>query len=212
MEDFEVNVDRAHEFLNTLEEIIDHPFYDDSDKLKLSVVLAETSLEFGISVRLLCASGLLAGASACLRSQFEAVIRSVWIFHCATDAQVERLNSSDLTTETQQGAKNIPTGTGMLEDLEKIPNLIALTEGLREFKDCAWQPLNSFVHSGIHAVHRTRYGTPPPLIDSTFRISNGFCMLAYNHLAVLTGVSGIQKQIMAATAGYMDVLPAPRPS
>ncbi len=101
----------------------------------------------------------------------------------------------------------MPQASEMLLDVENLPHLKPLTMALREFRDCAWQPLNSFVHSGIHAVHRTRFGAPPQLIDQTFRISNGFCMLAYNHLAVLTGVPGIQKQIMAATVRFPSVLP-----
>jgi len=208
VEEFSIDVERAHEFFEVLEEIIDHPFFDDSEKLSLSVVLADTSLDFARSVRFLCIGEQLLGASTCLRSQFEALVRSVWIFHCATDNQVSRLNQVDLSLETQQGAKNIPQASGMLDDLEKLPHLHGLTDALREFKDCAWQPLNSFVHSGIHAVHRTRFGSPPQLIDQTFRISNGFCMLAYNHLAVLTGIPGIQKEIMSATAKFASVLPA----
>jgi len=208
VEDFSIDIERAHEFFEALEEIIDRPFFADSEKLKLSVALVDTSLDFALSVRLLCLSGQLLGASTCLRSQFEALVRSVWIFHCATDNQVSRLNQESLSLETQQGAKNIPQATGMLDDLEKLPHLLALTQALREFKDCAWQPLNSFVHSGIHAVHRTRFGSPPQLIDQTFRISNGFCMLGYNHLAVLTGAPGIQKEIMATTVKFTSVLPA----
>ena len=207
MDKFSVDIERAHEFLAALEEIVAHPFYDNSEKLSLSVTLSETSFDFGLSVRLLCLSGQLLGASACLRSQFEALVRSIWLFHCATESQVSRLNKADLSLETQQGAKNIPQASEMLVDLEKLPHLKPLTMALREFRDCAWKPLNSFVHSGIHAVHRTRFGAPPQLIDQTFRISNGFCMLAYNHLAVLTGVPGIQKQIMAATIRFPSVLP-----
>jgi hypothetical protein len=101
VEDFSIDVEKAHEFFDALEEIIDLPFFDDSEKLKLSVVLADTSLNFALSVRLLCVGGQLLGSSTCLRSQFEALVRSIWIFHCATDNQVSRLNQSDLSLETQ---------------------------------------------------------------------------------------------------------------
>ena len=207
MEDFSIDIEKAHDFLDALEQVVDRPFFDNSEKLKLSVVLADSSLDFAFSVRVLCLNGQLLGASACLRSQFEALVRSVWIYHCANDDQVSRLSTEVLSIETQQGAKNIPQAREMLADLEKLPNLLALTIALREFRDCAWLPLNSFVHSGIHAVHRTRFGAPPPLLQQTFRISNGFCMLAYNHLAVLTGAPGIQKEIMATTSRFLSVLP-----
>ena len=207
MEEIRVDIDRAHELINVLEDVVDHPFFDDSERLALSVVLAEASFEFAFSVRLLCVSDQLLGASACLRSQLEALVRSVWAYHCATDNQISRLSKDDLSLETQQQAKNIPQTAGMLEELEKLPNLLGFTAAIREFKDCAWLPLNSFVHSGIHAVHRTKYGAPPPLIANTFKISNGFCFLAYNHLGILTGIPGIQRELFSATASFASVLP-----
>lgn len=207
MEEFSIDIERSHELFKELEDVIDHPFFDDSEKLKLSVVLTDTSLDFGLSVRLLCLSGQLLGASACLRSQFEALVRSVWAYHCATDDQVSRLSRADLSLETQQGAKKVPLASEMLEALGKLPQLHALNIALREFKDYSWQPLNSFVHSGIHAVHRTRFGAPPQLINQTFRISNGLCFLAYMHLARLTGVPGLQKELIAATACFSSVMP-----
>lgn len=207
MQNFSIDIEEAHEFLAALEKVVDRPFFDNSEKLQLSVVLAESSLDFAFSVRLLCLNGQLLGASACLRSQFEALMRSVWIYHCANDDQVSRLNAKVQSAESQQGAKNIPQAREMLADLEKHPNLLALTTALREFRDCAWAPLNSFVHSGVHAVHRVRFGAPPPLLSQTFRISNGFCMLIYNHLAVLTGSPGLQQEIMAATSRFLNVLP-----
>ena len=75
MEDFSIDIEKAHEFLDALEDVVDHPFFDDSEKLKLSVILADTSLNFALSVRLLCIGGQLLGSSACLRSQFEALVR-----------------------------------------------------------------------------------------------------------------------------------------
>ena len=207
MEEFSIDIERAHKLFKELEDVVDHPFFDDSEKLGLSVVLADTSLDFGLSARLLCFSGQLLGASACLRSQFEALVRSVWVFYCANESQISRLSRADLSLESQQRAKNVPQASEMLEGLEKLPHLQPLTVSLREFKDCSWQPLNSFVHSGIHAVHRTRFGAPPQLISQTFRISNGFCLLSYMHLALLTGVPGLQKEVIAASACLSSVLP-----
>lgn len=202
-----IDIEKTQEFLELLDKVVDRPFFDDSERIETSVILAHTSLDFGLSVRLLCANGQLHGASTCLRSQFEALIRSVWTFRCASDDQLSRLNEQNLSSEAQQRGKNLPQAAEMLFALEKLANLHALTSALREFKDDAWLPLNSFVHSGVHGVHRTRFGSPPKLIDQVFRTSNGFCMFAYNHLAVLTGVPGMQKEIMAVTARYTSVLP-----
>ena len=207
MEEFSIDIERAHELIGVLENVVDHPFFEDSERLRLSVVLAQSSFEFAFSVRLLCASDQLLGASACLRSQLEALIRSVWAFHLATDSEIELLSKDDLSLETQQQARSIPQANKMLEELLKLPNLHGFTSAIREFRDCAWHPLNSFVHSGIHAIHRTKFGAPPQLIQQTFRISNGFCFLAYNHLGILTGIPGIQNELFASTACFSSVLP-----
>ena len=207
MEDFSIDIERAHELIDVMENVVDHPFFDDSERLVLSAVLAHASFEFAFSVRLLCASGQLLGASTCLRSQLEALIRSVWAFHRATDSEIEHLSKDDLSFETQQQAKSIPQANAMLEELQRIPNLHGFTSAIREFRDCAWHPLNSFVHSGIHAVHRTKFGAPPQLIQQTFKISNGFCFLAYNHLGILTGIPGIQNELFSSTACFSSVLP-----
>ena len=127
--------------------------------------------------------------------------------HRATELQVEKLSAQQLTLDTQQGAKNIPLAAEMLEELNKIPHLAQLTSALNEFKSGAWQPLNSYVHAGLYAVLHTRFGGPPALLNKTFRISNGFGMLAFNNLGILTGIPGIQEEIRAATASLSTVLP-----
>ena len=55
MEDFSIDIERAHELIGVMESVVDHPFFNDSERLELSVVLAHASFEFALSVRLLCA-------------------------------------------------------------------------------------------------------------------------------------------------------------
>jgi len=205
-----VDVERAQNLLRVLTEITDHPLYDDSPRIGLSAILANTTLEFGNSTRTLCSENQLLGATVCLRSQFESFVRSVWIAHCATDAQIERLNINQLTLETIQGAKNIPLANDMISDMQRAPNLANLMVAINEFKDSAWRSLNSFVHSGLHAVIHTKFGWPDHLIDQTFRISNGICLSAFTHLGILTGIPGIQSEIYRAAASFSSVLPAYR--
>ena len=207
MDNPSIDTDRADKLFHVLSEIVDRPLYDGSPRATLSATLSATSLELGVAVRTLCATDQLIGASVCLRSQFEALIRSVWTLHRATDRQIEKLSAVDLSLETRQGAKNIPLAAEMLDDLNKIPHLAQLTLALNEFKGSSWQPLNSFVHAGLHAVLHTRFGWPPSLLNQTFRISNGFGMLAFINLGILTGVPEIQAEIQAATVSFSSVLP-----
>lgn len=200
---------RADELLSHLFDVVNLPPYDESDRLLLSRTLAITSLHFAASVRSLREARLAVGAAAMLRSQFEGLVRGVWVLYCASDDQVERL-SSLLSVESQQATKNMPQVTEMLGKLENQPQLANLLVALREFKDSSWLPLNSFVHSGIHAVHWTRFEPSAGLVDQVFRSSNGLAVLAYQHLAIITGQPGLQRDVIAACAAYSSCFPDPR--
>jgi hypothetical protein len=200
---------RAEELLSHLVDVVDLPPYDESDRLLLSRTLAVTSLHFAASVRCLCGSRLPLGAAAALRSQFEALLRGVWAYYRASEGQVQKL-SSHLSIESQQATKNIPQVAEMFSELEKLPQLENLRIALREFKDSSWLPLNSFVHSGIHAIHWTKVDPPHALADQIFRSSNGLAVLACQHLAILTGQPGLQTEVLAVCAAYSSCLPGPR--
>ncbi|ABO90597.1 conserved hypothetical protein [Aeromonas salmonicida subsp. salmonicida A449] len=166
-------------------------------------------MQFSDAVRLLCSQGLILGIGTTLRSQYEALVRSVWVLYCATDLQVEKLDAV-LNAESQQASKNIPSVHGMLCELDKIPQIQSLLISFHEFKDSSWLPLNSFVHSGIHAVFWTKNKAPPELIEQLFRISNGLNVIAFQGMGILTGIPTIQKEIFSVIAHYSDCLPKPR--
>lgn len=200
---------RAEKLLDALASVVDYPLFDDSPKVRLSATLAVSSLQFSAAVRVLCGEGLLLGASATLRSQFEALTRSVWVLHCATEIQINRL-SADLNQEAQQASKNIPLTSEMLAELGKAPQLEGLLIALHEFKSSSWLPLNSFVHSGIHAVHWTKHGAPPQMLDNIFLASNGLAVLASQGVGILTGHPGVQSEVFAIAETFPSVLPKKR--
>ncbi|WP_428849043.1 DUF6988 family protein [Xanthomonas arboricola] len=43
-----------------------------------------------------------------------------------------------------------------------------------------------------------------------FRSSNGLAVLACQHLAILTGEPGLQREVLAVCARYSSCLPPPR--
>jgi hypothetical protein len=189
-----IDISLAEQLIDHLADIVDFPPYDNSKRLLLSRTLAITSLHFAASARTLCNNDLALGAATVLRSQFEALVRSVWVFYCASDTQVEKL-SSVLSAASQQSNKNIPMVAEMLANLEEKTNLGMLLISLKEFKDSSWQPLNSFVHSGIHAIHWTKWEPPSKLLEQMFRSSNGLTIIAFQSLAILTGHPTLQKDV-----------------
>ena len=78
--------------------------------------------------------------------------------------------------------------------------------------ESSWLTLNSFVRSGIHAVHWTRHDVPPQLSDQIFRTSNGLAIIAFQSIGILTGRSGVQSELIAATASFSSCLPKCRES
>lgn len=204
-----MDLDSAEKLLDVLASIVDHPLFDDSPKVRLSATLAISSLQFAASVRILCKENLLLGASTTLRSQFEALIRSVWVLHRATENQINRL-STNLNKESQQASKNIPSVNEMLIELEKLPQLKNLLTALNEFKISSWLPLNSFVHAGIHAVHWTKYNPPLQLLENIFRASNGLVFLAFQGIGMLTGKAHVQSELVSAAASFSSILPKHR--
>lgn len=204
-----MDLNSTEDLLYKLLQIVDYPLYEDSLRIELSATLSRSSIQYAAAVRVLCVHDLLLGACTTLRSQFESVVRSIWALHHATEGQIGKL-SAELSHETQQACKNIPSVNAMMIELEKIPNLANLLIPLKEFKESSWLPLNSFVHSGIHAVHWTKNLSPVELVEQVFRISNGLALLAFQNLGILTGRPGIQSEISSTAASYSSCLPLGR--
>ena len=204
-----MNFIKTDQLFARLSDVVDHPVYDTNSRKRLTLTLVISSMQFSNAVRLLCSQGLILGVGTTLRSQYEALVRSVWVLYCATDLQIEKLDAV-LNAESQQASKNIPTVYAMLGELDKIPQIENLLISLHEFKESSWLPLNSFVHSGIHAVFWTKYQAPPELIEQLFRISNGLNVLAFQEMGILTGIPNIQNEIFSVIAHYSDCLPKPR--
>lgn len=182
---------------------VDHPLADDSPRLLASVDAALLSLEHAEALRTLLQAGMASSAMALMRCQYEAFTRSVWILHCAADEQVELLS---LPPETGMNEKGLPMLTKMLEAFAQVPSLANLLPHLVEMKAHAWSPLNSFVHAGVHAMSRSRDGFPTPLAINVVRMSNNMSMMAGQHLAILTGIPDLQKDVLRLNEPYAGCL------
>lgn len=197
---------RAGQLFEQLFKIIGTPEHIGSVRTQVSTELALVTLNLLGSIHLLCGEKHFNGAGIILRSQYETFVRSVWSYHSATDAQVEKL-SATLTKDSLLASKNIPGLAQMLADLEKCPNVKNLMRTLNEFRESSWLALNSLVHGGVFAMHGAVNEPPPERIETVFRSANGIALLAIIQLGMLTGRRAIQQQIYAATAGYEDCLP-----
>jgi hypothetical protein len=156
-------------------------------------------VEHARTLRAAFAVGSPNSGSAVLRLQYEALLRAAWLMFAATPAQIERL-AKTLDLESEQAAKNLPGYLEMLNAVGKVaPD--ALAAPLAEFNQYSRYALNSFVHSGIHALHRVRHGYPLELALTVVRFSNAIMHFAYRLLATL---SGSQQRMDRVTRIYVD--------
>lgn len=146
--------------------------------------------------------------SALLRLQYEALLRAAWLMFAATPAQVERL-AKTLDLEGEQAAKNLPGYLDMLNAIGKGAPA-GLAAPLAEFNQYSRHALNSFVHSGIHALHRVRHGYPAELAQTVVRFSNAILHFAYRLLAMLTGSQQQMDRVTRVYTGFVDCVPMAR--
>lgn len=127
--------------------------YDDSARIGASVSATCVALEHCRALRVLVAQGLPTAALSLLRLQHEALTCAVWRLYAATDLAVAKL-AAPLSKETEAAANKLPMLADMLKQLAAKPAAAQPLLGLQAFKDNNAAALNSFVHGGIHALHR----------------------------------------------------------
>ncbi len=184
------------------------PDFTESSNVRVlaSRIACSLSLEHWCAVQGLLADKLLPSAVVVHRSQFEAVVRSVWLLHAATDSEVAKL-VADLSKESEQAAKNVATVQEMISDIEKhgpreVYNVLA------RFRDNALKPINSYVHSGVHAIRRHASGYPEDLIAGVLRNSNGIAVVAWMQAVVIEGRQDLQKAILQIAGRHPLCIPA----
>lgn len=198
---------KSDEFAKYLISIIDLPLFDSSPRLLLSNVLCSISLEHWHACRDILQSNMLISGVVIHRAQFEALLRAIWILYAASDEQLRKLDVA-LTIVTEQGAKNLPQVNDMMNSLQKTAPQNAY-EALNRFKDSSWKALNSYVHAGIHPIKRHSEGYPSILIENIVRNANGLAVMSAMHMAILTGMQPLQKEILSLASEYPNCMPQP---
>lgn len=145
-------------------------------RFAVSEVACSLALEHWDATRALLAAGLLPSAVVVHRAQFETTVRSIWLLHAASEAELGRL-AVTLSKEAEQGAKNIAGLQEMISDIEKRGPVEAF-KALARFRDNALKPINSYVHAGVHPLYRHARGYPDGVIAGILRNSNGVAVLS----------------------------------
>jgi len=209
--DYENLLLRSHEFsvaLVALLQVGGQP--NGNPRCARASIAAQLSFEHAHAMRVLFEAGTPNSASALLRAQYEALLRSAWLLYAASPLHVEKLSAS-LSQDSAAAAKNAPGAEEMLKQLERVaeedPNLRGLVQPLREIRDVSWQPMNSFVHGGIHPLERTKGGFPVKLAKDLLLNSNGMLHMAARLLARLTSSAELVEAADRAYLSFVDCLP-----
>ncbi|WP_256140045.1 DUF6988 family protein [Xanthomonas vasicola] len=168
-------------------------------------LLLTLSIEHAVASRCLLAVG--AGPSTVIihRAQFEALVRAVWVFYCASNDEVACLQD-ELTQTSETLAARLPMLSNMLQALETVKQATEPLRAFLEFKKYSWAALNSFVHAGAHALHRLRTGFPLELVELVVKQSNALVVMAHMQLAITTGSQDAVHWVAKTADGFSDVL------
>ena len=125
--------------------VIDGMKVNNSDREMMSVMLHDVVFDNQKAIYDLVNLGHLGPASALLRVLFEAHVKGVWLYLCATDEQISQFKKDNV--KSKSNPKQDISFYEMIDDIEaKKPHL---NGNLREFKKNHWKGLNSLTHSGI---------------------------------------------------------------
>jgi hypothetical protein len=174
-------------------------------RMDVAVGLAAVAMEHGQSFRVLVGVGLVTSAICLMRPQFEALTRSVWAMFAASDADIERMHAH-LTLESEKAAGKLPMLSKMLAEIaEKAP--AGPAQMLASFKESSLVSLNSYVHGGLHVLHRQVEGHPEVLVAQIVRNSNGLQTMAGMLLAMLSGSQATASRMSKIQPAFADCLP-----
>jgi hypothetical protein len=136
----------ASEALNgEFNRVFEFGLYNDSPRVRASWIMCSVALEHSVGLRQLMVLGNYTTAIYVMRSQFEAVTRAMWLFYAASDDKIS--NTMAELSVLSQNADQKPNNSDMMKALEGKAPEKGMTM-LRDFRDCQWKALNSYVYCG----------------------------------------------------------------
>jgi hypothetical protein len=205
LEELDLLIRRSDEFEEDLFSLFEGYSFQSNNKSKAVIAMCNLALEHGSSLRELIRIHLPTSAIALLRLQYEAIVRAIWVLYAASETATAKL-IAPLTKESEKAANNsLPSFSTMMNEIRKRgPS--GVHRLLTEFRDYSWRPLNSFVHSGIHAVNRHRQGYPTSLLMQSIRQSNNLTHMSGVSLACLLEDAQLNFSVASLFKKYADCL------
>lgn len=179
--------------------------------MQTALLAAELSLEHASALRMLMATGHPRSATATMRMQLEAMVRSAWATWAATPAEIDLLEQ-DLTTASEGAARRVGEYAVMKKALLQSDCPRGLVDQIATFDKVIWRSLNSFVHGGIHPLRHGQDGFPLGLAIQVVQTSNAVVTMAVAMLSKLTGEDRGLDEMNRIIPTFADCLPELSPS
>lgn len=205
-DDFQLLLRRSAELHEALGAVLTDAEIDDSARALLTLSTSMIAVEHGVSICVLAEAGNLSSANVLLRSQFETLVRALWLCFAATEEWFDKYRAA-AQTNPRKDPNNSPGMDDMLKAISAkappsiAPQLIALKAG-------AWGPLNSFVHGGMHPIVLQHVGFDLNTAIGTVRNANGLTVMAFATAALLTGDQRHSHAVARIQQRFMDCGPA----
>jgi len=114
-----------------------------SDRNRLSAALLDQVHEHHDAILLLLENGCVGSAIALLRGTFEATVRGVWLFRCASDIEIDRFRRGKIKKKLDD----------LVIDVERALQLPG--SALSDVKGSSWHAMCGYDHAGyLQAVRR----------------------------------------------------------
>nr|WP_010130631.1 hypothetical protein [Microbulbifer agarilyticus] len=202
----EALLNRSFQLETEIARLFDLPQAEPSHRTWASKVMCSIALEHAASAKILIGNGHKTSAISLFRLQYEALVRSIWVAHAASEAQVAAL--CELINESNFNRLNNKqlSVDAMLKELKNhLPGHVM--DRLMEFKETSWKPLCSMVHGGVMALQTHAADFPPDLLKDIVKLSNAVSCLVANSLTNISSDRSFAGFTTRLYKTYRDCLP-----
>ena len=166
------------------------------ERSMLAIGCFDVVLETQAAVAVLFTSGLNAPMFALLRVITEALVRGLWLLHCATEAELSKFKRGKIDLEFGELIGRVESQIGVT-----VPTLSNL-------KANAWAALNGFTHTGfVQVSRRHRPGNvganyPESELGQSQALSGALGLVAAGQLAAMSGSEELLEATMERMKAY----------
>jgi hypothetical protein len=153
----------------------------ENEKQLYALTCFDLVIEHHTAICVLQNQGLYGSTLSMVRIIYEALVKGMFLLHCATDEEIKAYEAGDF---------NRPNFGDQIIRIEQATS--SVESGLSKLKKSSWKTFNCFTHSGISHVSRRNkdgetgaFNYPESEISQALSLAGTFALLAVTQLALL---------------------------